>query len=327
MEADQSFVGLGFHSAPLQSGATVVAEGDDLGLSANELVKNYLQQCLAYHDEQEGVRHRDETEFRVASTEDVPIDEPPRSASTGVGDETMMEGPAGAPVSTQSQQQVEEGRLRAQAILKRFEEQQQQFLGGMMVSGADLTDVEPVVYRRQRELGFQREAERKKLAILKNFEYLTHRASCRVGELAAQIDESRELEIMVNERYQIALEERKRLREQRTHNLNSQAAIGTEKRKHMDKQVRKAMSARDIRVSLYLTGLPTNESVGEDFVRNLFGSYGQIRKVHLYRDKASGEMKGDGLVVYNLASDGSEQELVEVVCSQVSASALRSIRG
>jgi hypothetical protein len=68
--------------------------------------------------------------------------------------------------------------------------------------------------------------------------------------------------------------------------------------------------------ALYVTGIPAGGT--EDLLRGLFGSYGTIRKVHLYRDRATGEFKGDGLLVFQLGPTQDKEHFVNLVCMQVS---------
>ena len=70
-------------------------------------------------------------------------------------------------------------------------------------------------------------------------------------------------------------------------------------------------------VAIYVSGLPV-ATVDEALMRQLFGAYGTISKVHLYRDKLSGRWKGDGLVVYKVDDATQMRDLVVTVCGQVS---------
>jgi RNA recognition motif-containing protein len=67
-------------------------------------------------------------------------------------------------------------------------------------------------------------------------------------------------------------------------------------------------SQPDSSVAVYLSGLPEDGSVPEETMQALFGSYGSFRKIHLHRNKKTGELKGDALVIYQI-----EQLLVDVV--------------
>ena len=82
------------------------------------------------------------------------------------------------------------------------------------------------------------------------------------------------------------------------------------------------------RTSLYLTNLPVDGSTNERTLRSLFGSYGRLDRVTMYRSRSTGELKGDGLVVFGRdaveghrarrrteTDDGAD--LVDEVCAQV----------
>ena len=102
--------------------------------------------------------------------------------------------------------------------------------------------------------------------------------------------------------------------------LNSQAGIGTEQRERAEKK-RKRQSQHHVpaneSLAIYVSNLPTDGSVTDQLMEALFGSYGSLRKIHFYRDKATDELKGDALVIYNLDRDTDKSSLVESVCSQV----------
>jgi hypothetical protein len=54
----------------------------------------------------------------------------------------------------------------------------------------------------------------------------------------------------------------------------------------------------EMRTSLYLTNLPTDGSTTERTLRSLFGSYGRLDRVTMYRHRDTGMLKGDGLIVF-----------------------------
>lgn len=90
-------------------------------------------------------------------------------------------------------------------------------------------------------------------------------------------------------------------------------------------------NGESLRTSLYLTDLPTDGSTTERTLQSLFCSYGRLDRVTMYRHRSTGELKGDGLVVFgrdaaaeyqsrNNVNDenGAEAaDLVEDVCTQV----------
>lgn len=77
------------------------------------------------------------------------------------------------------------------------------------------------------------------------------------------------------------------------------------------------------RNAIYLTNLPTDGSTTERILHSLFSSYGRLDRVTMYRNRSTGELKGDGLIVfgkdalvgYNNTADG---DLIDAVCLQVS---------
>ena len=67
-----------------------------------------------------------------------------------------------------------------------------------------------------------------------------------------------------------------------------------------------------------MSSLPTDGSANEELLQALFGCLGySIRKIHIYVNRQTGELKGDALVVYELPPDEDRNTLTETVCSQV----------
>lgn len=84
------------------------------------------------------------------------------------------------------------------------------------------------------------------------------------------------------------------------------------------------VSAAKRRNSLYLTNLPTDGSTTERILHSLFSSYGRLDRVTMYRHRSTGDLKGDGLIVFGRdaleAYDeiGGDGDLIDNVCTQVS---------
>jgi len=313
-----SFLGLGYHSAAAshqqqqhhEAQAAAVPSAPD---NADVLMKQYLQQCLEYHEEQQALREEETTE----QMHFVPSSHPANQQSQSTEEqcqssaEIIKDSPKETSKSTVVGHQdinskVEEARSRARAILQRFQQQQQELLLNPSTASVDRTTVS--LYREQRVRAFQREEERKRRALLKNLDYLARKQTQRLEQLSAQTEQT-ELH------YKTTLEERKRA------NLQSQAGIGSKKRQHIELRKQATGSIprpEDASVAVYLSGLPIDGSIGEDFLRQLFGSYGKIRKIHFYRSKETNELKGDGLVIFELLRKSEMDELLENVCSQVS---------
>jgi RNA recognition motif. (a.k.a. RRM, RBD, or RNP domain) len=305
-------------------------EGDEffgLGYQSIETAEHALvQQCLAYHEEQEALReHRpelvipSEVEFRHPEGNlDPPCPDTVRMLHT----ESSLE----ANALEDSQKQIQQAQERAQAILMRFQQQQ----SALLLPGLTLTEEEatavaasPAVFAEQRRVGLERENKRKHLAMLKNFEYLLHKGRSQEAQYQAQIQQAADHEHLAAERYQRQLEERK----QRLQG-GSQSFDTLNRKKKKSKLNEPKYSKREIldsmtTVALYVSGLSSSSSseanCDDVLLRQLFGAYGTIAKVHLYRDKQTGRAKGDGLIVYQLPHSNSHapQDLVHTVCSQV----------
>ena len=90
-------------------------------------------------------------------------------------------------------------------------------------------------------------------------------------------------------------------------------------------------STTPARTSIYLTNLPTDGSITERTLGSLFCTYGRLDRVTMYRDRSSGELKGDGLIVFGrdaiIAADAQNcgdnaADLVDIVCSQMNGAEL-----
>jgi hypothetical protein len=380
--AKGSFLGLGYFHATQPDAQ--MERSDSAVDAANKLMQQYLQQCLEYHHEQEDLR-RNEQAVPIVDTE---LQFVPAAAVVATGApnvvETSLETPKISPVSidttaqSQSQQstiddpslmsqQVQEGRLRVQEILKRFHQQQEEFLQPQSslppvndmdgistdMDGTPTTttgttfnpDDSPSLYEQQRITAFQREAVRKHAALLKNLEYVALKQDQRLHQLTAQAEQSRLDQARMQEHHRAVLEERKRARISHTSSVppppqQKAGGIGSKQRKvgdhsrrikgqpRTDKNAGANTDDRQSSVAIYVSGLETDGSsfVGgggrdeqeQESVRSLFASYGKIVKVRVYRNKMTGDLKGDALVVFQVSCQVEGDALVQMVCSQVS---------
>ena len=241
-----------------------------------------------------------------------------------------------------------QGRLRAQAILRRFQQQQETLLLSLQ-QGNDssvpnsIQSMEPSTHSfitptsisppptttssafvQQRRKAAIREKQRLQQAWSKNFAYLAHKQSLASQQMDAQIVAAQQREQAAQEHYQHLLQQRQQRHKELMLQKSSQTAgIGTQQRKRA--QVTRAKwgqspnSHQLFQASLYLTGIPTDGSVTINALRQIFQAYGSVTKVHFYRDKKTGDLKGDGLVVYESAENQVKRdELLQIVCSQVS---------
>jgi hypothetical protein len=219
---------------------------------------------------------------------------------------------------------VQEGRLRAQAILRRFEEQQASFLllplpAATVLHPAQPSDLPqvPSIFVEQRRRAAIRERRRQQEAWSRNFSYVERKHEAEVQAFPQSLAAAQEREAVAARDYQRNLSERQRKQKE----LTTQAGIGTKKRQRAEAY---AQSTRAVALSaaLYLTGIPVEEDESSSrpdlMLRQIFGAYGQLTKIHLYRDKTTGALKGDGLVVYQVPTYAARDTLVETVCGQVS---------
>jgi len=193
----------------------------------------------------------------------------------------------------------------------------------------------PEYYAQQRQIGLQREEQRKYRALLKNFEYVVHKESERIGRLQAAQDQVAQWEQISQQQYQQNLEQRRQLllqsQQKSTQQKDSQSRRPQKRARNHAQQQQSEQESKNsttaATVAIYVSGFPVAEPnvVSEAFVRQLFGAYGKITRVHFYRNPCDQNLKGDGLIVYEVdrmiqeeGGDGATQ-LLESVCVQVSS--------
>jgi hypothetical protein len=292
---DGSFLGLGFsHGGVASTPASSAVETADL------LMNHYLQQCLDYHEEQQ--QHDQKGEAAVVPqfvTAQHPPSPPPVSVTVPDQSPSVLSQP---PVSPLSHSSAHEAIAKARSIVLKFTQQH--------YSGSDIS---PADYRYRRECMLEKERMRLHAAMLKNFQYVARKEEEHMKVKLAQLQETKVLEQQLQKQHAAMLIERKQASLAIT-----KAGIGTFRRQKVEKSKEReghAVSNNvDLSIALYLSGLPKNTT--ENSVRQLFASYGSIRRIHFYRNKETGELKGDGLVVYNAAA-GDGQEILDAVCLQV----------
>lgn len=366
----QSFGGLGYSSstqqeessATLNAASTNANEGSKDQDVAGDMLKNLMQQCLDYHHDQQ--HHHPQLELHPQHANNAEADLPTTiEFPTTVTMEQQNQQPTG-----RLHQSAEEGRSRANAILAKFQQLTRDHGGDG--DGGGLVSTEPLEpsdaeldgiplsnlntsssilaaseFREKRENCMAKENLRKQAFLIKNFEYVARRDARRLQKYTAQINEAKQWEDQVQNQYRQVLEERKKklLNENGSgggKNMTTQAGIGTNTRKRAEKEKHRTGNVplskhleQDSSVSVYLSGIPKAGSVSEDLILQLFASYGTIRKVHFYRHKGNGgQLKGDGLVVYELDKsktpkerDNDKNVLLQSVCSQVRKKLFRSV--
>ena len=353
MDEGQTFGGLGYsendgqtHQQDANSGA---------GAVAGDMLKQLMQQCLAYHEQQQQEQPQPQLNLPIQGSQnqnygtknDLHRDDGPYGFKAG-GEERMQElskknsNEPGMPqtiiVNNNSHQDppvgnlqsvVEEGRSRANAILEKFQQltREHGVVGEVQQKGdTDEAFTAPSEFRKKREKFFEKENERKHNFLLKNLEYVGNRQTQRLQHTLSQLDEAKKYEHQMEGHYRAVIEHRKE-RLSKSKNMNSEAGIGTAKRQRVEcEKTRKGHAplsnvAPENSLAIYLSGLPTDGSFQEDILHQLFRSYGKIQKIHPYRNKPTGELKGDALVIYQVKK-GEEDELLRTVCSQVRTQAI-----
>jgi hypothetical protein len=264
-----------------------------------------VQQCLNYHEEQQQHDQKDEAaavpQFVTAQLPPLP---PPVSVT--VPEQSSSSVLSQSPVSPLSQHpSAQEAIAKARSIVLKFTQEH--------YSGSDIS---PADYRYRRECMLEKERTRLHAAMLKNFQYVARREEERMKVKLAQLQETKLLEQQLQQQHAAVLKERKQ-----ASLAASKAGIGTFRRQKVEKSTKReghaVSNTVDSSIAFYLSGLPKNFT--EDSVRQLFASYGSIRRIHFYKNKQTGEPKGDALVVYSVAA-GDGQELLDTVCLQVTSS-------
>lgn len=229
-------------------------------------------------------------------------------------------------------------RIRALEVLESFQKRDD-YLQKQIHSQTEIS--------RKRKACLEKLEERKKVAMIKNLEYLARVEDERLHTRIERCQEAQNYHSRMEDYHELVL---KRRSDQRSFNRQSQAGLGTTQQKKAEARQRrhkqqprgntgKPDSSPDT-IALYLSNLPTDGSSSsstEELLAALFGNLGyDLQKIHVYKHKATGAPKGDALAIYRLpppttedASDNAAREriratLIETVCSQVGTRATRS---
>ena len=225
-----------------------------------------------------------------------------------------------------------------------------------------ITTTPPWELKRRRRECLDRFKERIKRALFKNLEHVSLIEDERIRQKLDQVEQVKTLEQQIEDRYNQRLESRQQQRRTNNNNQNdintSGAGIGTKQRNRAEKKRKRnalpsslreeeekknrdiggddcvinnnksnpSMSSSSSSVAIYVSNIPKDDGSNtddENIIKELFGSYGSIRKVHFYLDKMSGRKKGDALVIYSLQEGEDEGSFLESVCSQVCTTILQ----
>ena len=223
-------------------------------------------------------------------------------------------------------------------------------------------------YAQQRQQYFQKEQQKLASFKLKNLEYIMKHEECELrkhvdtmNELTAY-EERQEIQLQLHKQQckqrQLDEEMKQQRREQVGMFNDDGCGIGTKEQRRAERVRKQQQQQCDLtnnnttnntnhhnkkkkvtlRTSLYLTNLPTTNNdngssssvCNERTLQSLFSNYGRLDRVIMYRHRDTGELKGDGLIVFGrdaveeywTKKNGMEEEedgmdLVEAVCTQV----------
>lgn len=213
-------------------------------------------------------------------------------------------------------------------------------------------------YAQQREKHFQKEQQKLQRFKLRNLEFVMKQEEKEQQQLVAcmnsitSYEEKQQIQLQLQQerqrQRQLQIEQKKQQKKQIGMLNDSSCGIGTKeqrhaetvrKRQHLDhgngssnNSKKKTSCNSSLRTSIYLTGLPTDGSITERTLQSTFCAYGRLDRITMYRHRDTGELKGDGIIVYgrdaaeeyqakmkysNASCEGSTIDLVETVCSQV----------
>jgi hypothetical protein len=205
--------------------------------------------------------------------------------------------------------EIEAARSRALEVVQRFNQEPKPAELSLADGSGELG--------LKRKVFYQQFAERLRVAMVKNLEYVAGVEDERLHQKLALQQQAEEYHIQLEDYHNRIFENRsKSMRQQQTQNNNAQAGIGTQQREKQEKKRKQQHIANDS-VALYISNLPKDGSATDELMRALFGSYGSLRKIHFYVDRQAGGLKGDALVIYNVDDVADKSDVIDTVCSQV----------
>lgn len=328
-EEEGSFLGLGY-SHHEDENSTPTSMSSNAVDAADALMKHYLNQCLDYHEDQ--LKQQQEKAFMKTpaagqdqkdATNDVP--QWPQFVAAHAQQQPAAAPPftptATAPTYNSNKTCIaltpsaHEAIAKARAIVQKFQHPQ---------ALNDAPHVrEPQEYSRLRHEQLQREQSRIEAALRKNFEYVAHRQEEKLQVQLRQLEQTRQVELELQQQHAQQLLLRKQ-QQQEHRNKPVLAGIGTRQRRGVERSKKNQgnqVASQNGTVALYLSGLPVD--VSEHVLHQLFSSYGSIRRIYLYRNKQTKELKGDALLVYEAPRSAKDKETLQsTVCSQMNGAEL-----
>jgi hypothetical protein len=235
--------------------------------------------------------------------------------------------------------------------------------------------ISPEEYAEKRRACFEWLGNRKNHSLLKNLEYVARREEERMHGRLQQIQQAQAYEQQIEDQYQQRLQylQQQRLQQQHQEKMDGKNNLGSKNERQGKRKTQSSSSSST--VAIYISGLPVGLSEFSVYSRGavssastttadddhntftstehqqsptqlknvldqLFGSFGKLRKIHVYTQKDTGLWKGDALAIYenprsttNYTSessnntndthdnDGGDNDVVssfvDMVCSQV----------
>eukprot|EP00984_Skeletonema_dohrnii_P012317 scaffold4982_cov92-Skeletonema_dohrnii-CCMP3373.AAC.8 len=300
---------------------------------------------------------------------------PPLSIPAAIAVPPLQLPPPPIPIQQQShidqQQQHNDSIAKARAIAQRFHTQSNNQPPSYISSSINNQHSNSIInnhnnhnnndnnnindYAQKRQQHFQTEQLKLQTYTLKNLDYILKHDETQLRSHVECMNEMTEwgerqgLQLQLMRRQQRQLEEQKREREQKKQQREVQqksgGGIGSKDQRYLERIKRRrqldttsAVANPQQRTSIYLTNLPTDGSITERTLHSLFCVYGHLDRVTMYRNRSTGELKGDGLIVFgvdatinaggNQSGNGVQvvttngKDLIETVCMQMNGAEL-----
>ena len=210
--------------------------------------------------------------------------------------------------------------------------------------------IDNINYAKERQNYFQNERIKLQTFRLKNLEYVMKHEEKELRKHVECMNQMTQWEERQTVQRLLQQEKQQRQRQQQQLQQQQGGGIGSKEQRHAERIRKKqhldqgtsnsrhmhrnndssgTSSRATVRAGLYLTNLATDGSTTERTLRSLFSSYGRLDRITMYRNRSTGEYKGDGIVVFGRdaveeherknrdAANNGGGDLVDVVCSQV----------
>mmetsp|Transcript_30485 Transcript_30485/g.44278 ORF Transcript_30485/g.44278 Transcript_30485/m.44278 type:complete len:413 (-) Transcript_30485:227-1465(-) len=235
---------------------------------------------------------------------------------------------AGA-ASTATQEGWQQAVQNARLIALRLQQQPQPPQNTSIPTSISIPQPQPPPpnYSQQREQYNKIESIKFQKYYLKNLEYIAKKDEEQYHQTIQHLNYTKQMQHQYDVNYTQCYQQKQQQHQQQkmAAALNSShAGIGTSNRSKLEKQKKyhghtpSTAMQKKYNNSLYISNLNvTSKTVQEEemlegTIQQLFGTYGTLERVTLYRDKKSRRLKGDGLIVYDVPSSLLNEEGEEV---------------